>query len=165
MEANKPCNSGLGCTLTVLFMGFSNIPDNEIEVIPYHTNCLKYSSSLIWAACSTFKWGSSSPGRYRSMISCRTVSTRALRFCCAGKTARQMTRRDYETYDYLIAMDRNNLRNMVRFVGSDPEHKVSLLMDHTSRPGDVADPWYTGDFEATWQDVLEGCSALLEELR
>ena len=66
--------------------------------------------------------------------------------CCAGKTARQMTQRDYETYDYLIAMDRNNLRNMARFVGSDPEHKVSLLMDHTSRPGDVADPWYTGDF-------------------
>ena len=54
--------------------------------------------------------------------------------CCAGKTARQMTRRDYETYDYLIAMDRNNLRNMVRFVGSDPEHKVSLLMDHTIVP-------------------------------
>ena len=77
--------------------------------------------------------------------------------CCAGKTARQMTRRDYETYDYLIAMDRNNLRNMVRFVGSDPEHKVSLLMDYTSRPGDVADPWYTGDFEATWQECVEGC--------
>ena len=84
--------------------------------------------------------------------------------CCAGKTARQMTRRDYETYDYLIAMDRNNLRNMVRFVGSDPEHKVSLLMDYTSRPGDVADPWYTGDFEATWQDVLEGCTALLDAI-
>ena len=58
---------------------------------------------------------------------------------CAGKTARQMTRRDYETYDYLIAMDHNNLRNMERFAGSDPEHKVSLLMDHTRRPGDVAD--------------------------
>ena len=84
---------------------------------------------------------------------------------CEGKTARQMTRRDYETYDYLIAMDYNNLRNMARFVGGDPEHKVSLLMDHTRRPGDVADPWYTGDFEATWQDVLEGCTALLEELR
>ena len=74
-----------------------------------------------------------------------------------------MTRRDYETYDYLIAMDRNNLRNMVRSVGSDPEHKVSLLMEHTSRPGDVADPRYTGEFEATWQDVPEGCTALLEE--
>ena len=53
---------------------------------------------------------------------------------CAGKTARQMTRRDYETYDYLIAMDHNNLRNMARFVGGDPEHKVSLLMDHTRAP-------------------------------
>lgn len=84
---------------------------------------------------------------------------------CDGKTARQMTRRDYESYDYLIAMDHNNLRNMTYFVGSDPDHKVSLLMDHTRRPGDVADPWYTGDFEATWQDVLEGCTALLEELR
>ena len=62
-------------------------------------------------------------------------------------------------------MDYNNLRNMARFVGGDSEHKVSLLMDHTRRPGDVADPWYTGDFEATWQDVLEGCTALLEELR
>ena len=84
---------------------------------------------------------------------------------CAGKTARQMTRRDYENYDYIIAMDHNNLRNMARFVGGDPERKVSLLMDHTRRPGDVADPWYTGDFEATWQDVLDGCTALLEELQ
>ena len=84
---------------------------------------------------------------------------------CAGKTACQMTRRDYEAYDYLIAMDRNNLRNMQRFVGSDPAGKVSLLMDHTARPGDVADPWYTGDFDATWRDVTEGCAALLEELK
>ena len=84
---------------------------------------------------------------------------------CAGKTARQMTRRDYEAYDYLIAMDRNNLRNMQRFVGSDPAGKVSLLMDHTARPGDVADPWYTGDCAATWRDVAEGCAALLEELK
>ena len=84
---------------------------------------------------------------------------------CAGKTARQMTRRDYEAYDYLIAMDRNNLRNMQRFVGSDPAGKVSLLMDHTARPGDVADPWYTGDFSATWRDVLEGCTALLKTTR
>lgn len=83
---------------------------------------------------------------------------------CAGHAARQMTRQDYETYDLLVAMDHNNLRNMQRFVGGDPQHKVSLLMDHTARPGDVADPWYTGDFEATWQDVLEGCTALLQEL-
>ena len=83
---------------------------------------------------------------------------------CAGKTARQMTRRDYEYYDLLVCMDRNNLRNMRRFCDDDPKGKVSMLMSHTNRPGDVADPWYTGDFDATWRDVLAGCQALLAEL-
>ncbi|MCQ2301787.1 MAG: low molecular weight phosphotyrosine protein phosphatase [Bacteroidales bacterium] len=81
---------------------------------------------------------------------------------CAGKTARQMTRQDYDYYDRIVAMDHNNLRNLKRMFGDDIEHKISLLMDFTHRPGDVADPWYTGDFEATWQDVEEGCKALLE---
>ena len=83
---------------------------------------------------------------------------------CSGKTARQMTKADYDRYDYIVAMDKNNLRNMTKFVGSDPLGKVSLLMDHTARPGDVADPWYTGDFETTWIDVNEGCKGLLEKL-
>lgn len=81
---------------------------------------------------------------------------------CAGKTARQMTRQDYDYYDRIVTMDHNNLRNLKRMFGDDTEHKISLLMDFTHRPGDVADPWYTGDFEATWQDVEEGCKALLE---
>lgn len=80
---------------------------------------------------------------------------------CAGKTARQMTMDDYRHYDYIIAMDHNNLRNLRRLIGEDNDHKISLLLDYTSRPGDVADPWYTGDFEATWNDVLEGCQGLL----
>ena len=84
---------------------------------------------------------------------------------CAGKTARQLRREDYEYYDYLVGMDGANLRNMRRICGGDPEGKISLLLDHTNRPADVADPWYTGDFEATWQDVLEGCSCLLEKLK
>ena len=84
---------------------------------------------------------------------------------CAGKTARQLRREDYDYYDYLIGMDSANLRNMRRMCGGDPEGKISLLLDHTNRPADVADPWYTGDFEATWQDVLEGCSCLLEKLK
>ena len=83
---------------------------------------------------------------------------------CEGKTARQMTRSDYQYYDYIIAMDRNNLRNLKRMFGEDTEHKINLLMDYTHRPGDVADPWYTGDFEATWQDVSEGCKGLLDYL-
>ena len=83
---------------------------------------------------------------------------------CEGKTARQMTRADYHYYDYIIAMDRNNLRNLKRMFGEDTEHKISLLMDYTHRPGDVADPWYTGDFDATWRDVSEGCRGLLDYL-
>ena len=84
---------------------------------------------------------------------------------CEGKTARQMTKEDYTYYDYIIAMDRFNLRNMTRFVGNDPDNKVSLLMDFTSHPGDVADPWYTGDFDKTWNDVYEGCVGILNRLR
>ena len=83
---------------------------------------------------------------------------------CEGKTARQMTRDDYRYYDKVVAMDRNNLRNLRRMFGDDTEHKISLLMDHTRHPGDVADPWYTGDFEATWCDVLEGCRGILDEM-
>ena len=83
---------------------------------------------------------------------------------CAGKTARQLTRADYDRFDLLIGMDDWNIRNMRRMCGGDPEEKIVKLMDYTHRPGDVADPWYTGNFEATWQDVLLGCQALLNFL-
>lgn len=82
---------------------------------------------------------------------------------CQGKTARQITMEDYHYYDLIIVMDRNNIRNLKRLLGEDKNHKISLLMDYTRRPGEVADPWYTGDFEATWQDVLEGCEGLLNK--
>ena len=84
---------------------------------------------------------------------------------CAGKTARQMTRRDYDQYDLLIGMDGANLRNMRRICGGDRANKLRLLLEYTDRPGDVADPWYTGDFEATWRDVNDGCRGLLTALR
>ena len=80
---------------------------------------------------------------------------------CKGKTARQMTRSDYARFDLLIGMDTWNIRNMTRICGGDPEGKIHMLMDYTQRPGDVADPWYTGNFDATWRDVLEGCQELL----
>ena len=83
---------------------------------------------------------------------------------CAGKTARQMTMKDYREYDLLIGMDHANLRNMTRICGGDPEGRLHLLLDYTDRPGEVADPWYTGNFEQTWQDVSAGCRGLLESL-
>ena len=84
---------------------------------------------------------------------------------CDGKTARQITKADYDRYDYIIGMDHSNMRNMQRAFGGDPAGKLSMLLDYTDRPGQVADPWYTGNFDATWQDVSEGCRGLLEKLR
>ena len=84
---------------------------------------------------------------------------------CAGKMARQLTNSDYDKYDLLIGMDQANLRNMHRICGGDFANKLHLLMDYTDHPGDVADPWYTDDFETTWRDVLEGCTSLLERLK
>ncbi len=94
----------------------------------------------------------------RNLLSRYGIST-------AGKYAVQLTRKDYEEYDYLIAMDRFNLSNIRRIIGEDRENKVSLLLDYTERKGDIADPWYTGDFETTYRDVLEGCEGFMAFLR
>ena len=83
---------------------------------------------------------------------------------CKGKTARQLRRADYESYDYIIGMDGANRRNMLRLFGGDPKGKVSLLLDFTDHPHDVADPWYTRDFRAAERDIDEGCRALLQKL-
>lgn len=83
---------------------------------------------------------------------------------CGDHRARQVTWQDYQKFDLIIGMDETNRRNLLRMLKGDPEGKVSLLLDCTSRPGAIADPWYTGDFEATYRDVLEGCKALLEQL-
>ena len=76
-------------------------------------------------------------------------------FICHGSILRSLEKACY--------MDSANLRNMYRICGGDFAGKMSLLMDHTARPGNVADPWYTDDFEATWRDVLAGCQGLLKE--
>ena len=84
---------------------------------------------------------------------------------CSGKYARQITRADYSNFDYIICMDNNNIRNLNRMLKGDPDGKISMILDYTNRPGEVADPWYTGDFDATYRDVLEGCTGLLKQLK
>ena len=81
---------------------------------------------------------------------------------CQGKSARQMRDSDYDRFDLLVGMDTWNIRNMQRICGGDPDGKIVKLMDFTGRPGDVADPWYSDDFETTWRDVLEGCKSILD---
>lgn len=79
--------------------------------------------------------------------------------------ARQMTAADYQEYDLLIGMEKWNLQAMQRIAGGDPDHKMHLLLDFTERGGDIADPWYTGNFDVTFEDVWEGCQGLLQYLR
>ena len=84
---------------------------------------------------------------------------------CDGHRARQMTQADYDDYDLIVCMDQRNIRNALRITGGDPEHKIVLLLDYAGRAGEeVADPWYTGDFDATWDDIASGCEGLLREL-
>ncbi len=83
---------------------------------------------------------------------------------CGDHRARQVTWKDYEAFDYIIGMDNANIRNLNRMLKDDPEGKISMMLDYTDRPGEVADPWYTGDFEATYRDVLDGCTGLLKKL-
>ncbi len=83
---------------------------------------------------------------------------------CDGKRARQFTARDYSHYDLIIGMDSANIRSLRRASGGDPEGKVRLLLSYTPHPRDVADPWYTGDFDAAWNDIYTGCQALLNSL-
>jgi len=78
------------------------------------------------------------------------------------KRARQMTRYDYDKYDLLLAMESYNLRNMLRITRGDPDGKMRRLLDYSARPRDIADPWYTGNFDVTYDDIVEGCEALLD---
>lgn len=82
-----------------------------------------------------------------------------------GKRAVLLTAEDYDFYDYFIGMDDENLRDMERIFHGDPQCKCSLLMDYSGNPRPVADPWYTRDFQRTWNDVDEGCRGLLDTLR
>ena len=81
---------------------------------------------------------------------------------CNGKRAVQLKKSDYDKYDIFIGMDSANIRNMLRIFGGDPDGKVRKLMDYTDRGGDVADPWYSNRFDVAYQDILEGCTALLK---
>ena len=118
---------------------------------------LSYRYEIASAATSTEEIGNPVYPPARRMLAAHGIS-------CAGKTARQMTKQDYAYYDLLIGMDHANLRNMRRICGGDPDGKLHLLLDYTNRPGEVADPWYTDDFQSTWEDVTEGCQGLLKAL-
>lgn len=81
---------------------------------------------------------------------------------CGGKRAVQLQKSDYQKYDFLIGMDSANIRNMLRMLGGDPEGKVFRLLSFAGSERDISDPWYTGDFDATYRDVTAGCEGLFD---
>lgn len=83
---------------------------------------------------------------------------------CPGHAARQVTAADYDHYDMIIGMDGENMKLMKKAFGGDPDGKLSLLLDHTDHPRDIADPWYTRDFRTAWDDIYAGCTALMAKL-
>lgn len=115
---------------------------------------LQDSFQIASAATSTEEIGNPVHYGTRNKLSRYGISTE-------GKYAVRLTQKDYDKYDYLLGMDSSNRRNILRIVGSDPEGKIHNLLDYSEHPRDIADPWYTGDFDTTYEDVLEGCEALL----
>ena len=109
------------------------------------------------AATSTEELGNSVYPPARRVLNSKGID-------CSGKFARQITAKDYEYYDLIIGMDNANMRNMKRFWNGDPDNKLRMLLDYTGVPGEVADPWYSGNFEQTWKDVEAGCRGLLEQI-
>ena len=83
---------------------------------------------------------------------------------CEGKRAVQLKKSDYEKYDYLLGMDSYNIRNMLKILGGDRDKKVKRLLDYTDEPRDISDPWYSGKFDITYQDIKEGCEAFLKTI-
>ena len=110
----------------------------------------------------SYEAGYPDAGRTREMLS-DALARHGI--SCQGKRAVRLRREDYAAYDLLLGMDRWNLRHMERMLDGDPEGKIHLLMEFSKRPGEeIADPWYTGDFERTYQDVLESCQGLLAQV-
>lgn len=93
-----------------------------------------------------------------------TNKLKALGISTKGKYAVQLKKKDYQEYDYILGMEYRNIRNIDRIVGSDPKRKVHMLLDFSGNPRDIADPWYTGNFDRTYDDILEGCEGFLNYL-
>ena len=81
-----------------------------------------------------------------------------------SREAVRLSKNDYKKYDYIIGMEESNVRNILRIVGEDKNSKVCKLLDYSSNPRDIADPWYTGNFDKTYEDILEGCVAFLDSV-
>ncbi|MCC2819466.1 low molecular weight phosphotyrosine protein phosphatase [Lachnoclostridium pacaense] len=147
--------------IKILFICHGNICRSPMALYYFqdlvHKKGLEDMFFLDSAATSTEEIGNSAHRGTREKLRQAGIS-------CQGHQAKQMKPRDYGTFDYLIGMDDWNIRNMTRITGGDPDNKIHKLLEFAGSSRDVADPWYTGDFETTWNDITTGCNALLEKI-
>ncbi|MFR4352416.1 MAG: low molecular weight protein-tyrosine-phosphatase [Roseburia sp.] len=129
-----------------------------------HARGIADEFSIASAAMSNEEIGNGIYPPAKAELARHGIGTERLRAEVAAKTARRIRRSDYGEYDYLIAMEHYNIRNMMREFGEDSDNKICRLLDFTDRPGDIADPWYTRRFDVTYDEIVAGCEAFLERV-
>ena len=147
--------------IKILFICHGNICRSPMAefVMKDIVNKAGMTDKFLIASCATSTEEIGNPVHYGTKRKLAEVG-----ISCEGKRAVQLTKKDYDEYDMLIAMDEMNIRNIMRIIKSDPKNKVSLLLAHSDENRSIADPWYTGNFDNTYNDILKGCTALFEEL-
>ncbi|MGN0159277.1 MAG: low molecular weight protein-tyrosine-phosphatase [Brotaphodocola sp.] len=147
--------------IKVLFVCHGNICRSPMAEFVFKDMIYRYGLSehfyISSAATSTEEIGN--PVHYGTRQKLKQVG-----ISCTGKTAVQLKKSDYAKYDYLIGMDSWNIRNMNRMLGGDPDGKIFKMLEFAGSHADVADPWYTGDFEATYRNIVTGCQGLLKRI-
>ncbi len=145
--------------IKILFICHGNICRSTMaqSVLTYLINQQGLSDLFYISSAATSREEIGNPPHYGTVNKLRQVGIPVI-----PHRAVQMTKKDYEEYDYLIGMDTANIRNMTRIAGGDPDGKIYKLLTFSGSGRDVADPWYTGDFDATYRDVLAGCEGLLQ---
>ena len=148
--------------IKILFICHGNICRSPMaqSVLTHIVNQKNISSQFYIDSAATSREEIGNPPHYGTVAKLRSLGIPVV-----PHHAVQMTKDDYRKYDYLIGMDQMNIRNMLRIVGNDNEHKIFKLLDFGNHPRDIADPWYTGNFDITYDDILEGCEALIKYLK
>ena len=145
--------------IKVLFICHGNICRSTMaeSVMTYLVNQRGFADLFFINSAATSREEIGNPPHYGTVRKLKQVGIPVI-----PHRAVQMTAQDYLKYDYLVGMDTANICNMIRIAGGDPNHKIYKLLSFVGFDRDVADPWYTGDFDATYRDVLAGCEAFLQ---